>query len=95
MKRVDINSFVQVYQVMYYWLLKVKREHINSFCTSISGNVLLITESEKSVILIVFVQVYQVMYYWLLKVKRVHINSFCTSISGNVLLITESEKSAY
>ena len=40
--------FVQVYQVMYYWLLKVKRVHINSFCTSISGNVLLITESEKS-----------------------------------------------
>ena len=36
---------------MYYLLLKVKRVHINSFCTSISGNensALLITESEKS-----------------------------------------------
>ena len=33
---------------MYYLLLKVKRVHINSFCTSISGNVLLITESENS-----------------------------------------------
>ena len=40
--------FLQVYQVMYYWLLKVKRVHINSFCTSISGNVLLVTESENS-----------------------------------------------
>ena len=33
---------------MFYLLLKVKRVHINSFCTSISGNVLLITESENS-----------------------------------------------
>ena len=40
--------FVQVYQVMVYLLLKVKRVHINSFCTSISGNVLFTTESEKS-----------------------------------------------
>ena len=61
----------------------------------ISGNVLLITGSEKECILIVFVQVYHVMYYWLLKVKRVHINSFCTNISGNVLLITEKWNSAY
>ena len=73
----------------------MKRVHINRFGTSISGNILLITECEKSAYWIVFVQVYQVMYYWLLKVKRVHINSFCTSISGNLLLITESEKSAY
>ena len=33
---------------MYYLLLKLKRVHINSFCTSISGNVLLVTESENS-----------------------------------------------
>ena len=33
---------------MFYLLLKVKIVHINSFCTSISGNALLITESEKS-----------------------------------------------
>ena len=40
--------FVPVYQVMYYWLLNVKRVHINSFCARISVNVLFITESEKS-----------------------------------------------
>ena len=34
---------------MVYLLLKVKRVHINSFCTSISGSVLLIAESGKSV----------------------------------------------
>ena len=56
---------------MYYLLLKVKRVQINSVCTSISGIVLLITESENRVVLM----------------KRVHINSFCTSISGNVLLM--------
>ena len=33
---------------MYYWLLKVKIVHINSYWASISRNVLLITESEKS-----------------------------------------------
>ena len=33
---------------MYYLLLKVKRVHINTFCTSISGNVIFITQSENS-----------------------------------------------
>ena len=33
---------------MYYLLLKVKRVQINSVCTSISGIVLLIPESENS-----------------------------------------------
>ena len=39
---------------MYYWLLKVKRVHINSFCTSISGNVLIDYWKWKEYILIAF-----------------------------------------
>ena len=45
---------VQVYQVIYYWLLKVKRVHINSICKSISGNVWLTNWKGKECLLIVF-----------------------------------------